>query len=112
MIPFLVRNPNAEYMSKTMLIKVIKVRDDTHMASMKIVQLKVFKIANSKLFWRSSRSQMFFKIGVLKNFANLTGKHLCWSIYSIRTPFLQNTSGGCKKVLPLLSKKVASNVLF
>ena len=28
---------------------------------------------------RSSRSQMFFKIGVLKNFANFTGKHLCWS---------------------------------
>ena len=30
-------------------------------------------------FWliRSSRSQMFFKIGVLKNFAIITGKHLC-----------------------------------
>ena len=26
---------------------------------------------------RSSRSQIFFKIGVLKNFANFTGKHLC-----------------------------------
>ena len=26
---------------------------------------------------RSSRLQMFFKIGVLKSFANLTGKHLC-----------------------------------
>ena len=23
--------------------------------------------------------QIFFKIGVLKNFANFTGKHLCWS---------------------------------
>ena len=22
---------------------------------------------------------MFFKIGILKNFANFTGKHLCWS---------------------------------
>ena len=29
---------------------------------------------------RSSRSQMFFKIGVLKNFALFTGKHLCWSL--------------------------------
>ena len=29
---------------------------------------------------RSSRSsQMFFKIGVLKNLANLTGKLLCWT---------------------------------
>ena len=28
---------------------------------------------------RNSRSQMFFKNGVLKNFAILTRKHLCWS---------------------------------
>ena len=37
-----------------------------------------------RLIWqiiRSSRSQMFFKIGVLKNFANFTGKHLCWSLF-------------------------------
>ena len=26
---------------------------------------------------RGSRSQMFFKVSVLKNFANFTGKHLC-----------------------------------
>ena len=30
---------------------------------------------------RSSRLQMFFKIGVLKNFANFRGKHLCWSVF-------------------------------
>ena len=30
---------------------------------------------------RSSRSQMFFKIGVLKTAANFTGKHLCWSLF-------------------------------
>ena len=29
----------------------------------------------------SSRAQMFFKIGVLKRFANFTGKHLCWSLF-------------------------------
>ena len=28
---------------------------------------------------RSSRLQMFFKIGVLKSFANFAGKHLCWN---------------------------------
>ena len=28
----------------------------------------------------SSSSQMLFKIGVLKNFANFTGKHLCRSL--------------------------------
>ena len=25
--------------------------------------------------------QLFFKKGVLKNFANFTGKHLCWSLF-------------------------------
>ena len=33
---------------------------------------------------RSSLSQMFFRIGVLKNFANFIGKHQCWSIFSIK----------------------------
>ena len=36
------------------------------------------------LIFRSSRSQMFFKIGVLKNFANFTAKHLCWSTFFIK----------------------------
>ena len=36
---------------------------------------------------RSSRSQMFFKKGVLKMFAIFTGKHLCWSFF-LRTTFL------------------------
>ena len=65
---------------------------------------------------RSNHSQMFFKIGVLKNFANFTGKHPCQDlpqacnfikerlqyrcfpeIYAkfFRTPFSQNTSSGC-----------------
>ena len=63
---------------------------------------------------RSSRSQMLFKVDALKNFANFTGKHLCWSLFLIkfiktrlqlrhfpatfmkflRKPFSQNTSGG------------------
>ena len=34
------------------------------------------------LIFRSSRSQMFFKISVLKNFATFTGKHLCWPSFS------------------------------
>ena len=32
---------------------------------------------------KSSHLQMFFKIGVLKNFANFTGKHLCWGFILI-----------------------------
>ena len=34
--------------------------------------------------YRSSRSRLLFKISVLKNFANFTGKHLCWSVFSIK----------------------------
>ena len=33
---------------------------------------------------RSSRSQMFLKIGVLKNFVIFTGKHLCWILFLIK----------------------------
>ena len=71
--------------------------------------------------YRSSLLQIFFKIYVLKNFANLAGKYLCWSLCLIkfqawrpaallrtdsykcfpvklekffRTPFLRNTFGG------------------
>ena len=32
----------------------------------------------------SSRSQMFFKIDVLKNFADFTGNYLFWSLFSIK----------------------------
>ena len=30
---------------------------------------------------RSSRSQMFFKKAVFKNFAIFTGKHMCWILF-------------------------------
>ena len=40
-----------------------------------LITLKVF---------RSSRSQMFYKVGVFKNFAKFTGKHLCWSHFLIK----------------------------
>ena len=30
------------------------------------------------------RSQMFFKVGVLKNLANFTGKPFCWSLFLIK----------------------------
>ena len=32
------------------------------------------------IFVRSSRLQMFFQEGVLKNLSIFTGKHLCWSL--------------------------------
>ena len=33
------------------------------------------------IMFRSNRSQMFFKIVVLKNLAIFTGKHLCWCFF-------------------------------
>ena len=33
---------------------------------------------------KSSHSEIFFKIGVLKNFAIFTGKHLCLSLFLIK----------------------------
>ena len=33
---------------------------------------------------RSSRSQMFFKMGVPKNFAIFTKKHMCWNLFLLR----------------------------
>ena len=39
---------------------------------------------------RSSRSQMSFKIGVLKIFAIFTGKYLCWSLFLIKLLNLLN----------------------
>ena len=38
----------------------------------------------SEKYFRCSRSQMFFKTGVLKNFANFTGKHLGWSLFLLK----------------------------
>ena len=51
--------------------------------------MKSFAAAKASLVFiknrcRSSRSQMFFKIGVTKNFAMFTGKHLCWSLFLIK----------------------------
>ena len=34
--------------------------------------------------FRSSHSQMFYKIGVFENFAKFTGNHLCWSPFLLR----------------------------
>ena len=46
---------------------------------------------------RSSPLQMFLKKGVVRGFANFTGKHLCWSL------FLKNLQAGglqCRKERP------------
>ena len=37
---------------------------------------------NKTSIFRSSPSQKFFEMGVFKNFAIFTGKHLCWSLFN------------------------------
>ena len=41
-------------------------------------------LASFIVFGRSIRSQMFFKIGVLKNCSIFKEKHLCWSLFLIK----------------------------
>ena len=40
-------------------------------------------------FYRRSRLQMFFKIGVLENFAKFEGKHSCWGLLFNKVACLQ-----------------------
>ena len=47
---------------------------------------------NQFLQGRSSRSQMFFKIVALKNFANFTVKHLCWSLVLMKLQTLRSAA--------------------
>ena len=49
--------------------------------------------------YRRSRSQMFFRVGVLKNFVSFTGIHLCQDLFFnkvaglfLRTPFFREHS--------------------
>ena len=44
--------------------------------------IDIDRVLNTPL--RSSRLQIFFKSGVLKNFANFTGKHLCLNLFLIK----------------------------
>ena len=43
-----------------------------------------FNHLHQRSFFRKSPTQMFFKICVSKNFANLTGKHPRWSLFLIK----------------------------
>ena len=54
---------------------------------------RILKNRRNTSLWksRSSRSQIFFKIGVPKNVANFTGKHLCWSLFLIKLKTESNT---------------------
>ena len=42
---------------------------------------EVSVLSERRDLYSSSRSEMVFKVDVLKNFVNLTGKHLCQSLF-------------------------------
>ena len=93
------------------------IRATFHFFNQKCPLLRMF-LQNSFQKWRSSRSQMFFKIGVLINFPIFKRKYLLWNPFFndlkacnfnkkrdkrfpvnitkfLRTVFLWHTSGGC-----------------
>ena len=118
-------------MTTTILLK----ENLTYSPIFKVYFMKIFAAAKASLILiktlcRSSRSQMFFKIGALKNFAIFTGKHLCWSLFLIklqaftcfpvniakfyRVAFFIEHSGGCFCRFPVLHyifKKTLLNIL-
>ena len=49
-----------------------------------MVNFKISLVENQCLPFRSSRLQIFFKVGVLKIYAIFTGKHLLWSLFLIK----------------------------
>ena len=51
-------------------------------SSLPVLFVHIGKCSSENL--RSSRSQMFFKIGVLKNFSMFAKKHLCSSLFLIK----------------------------
>ena len=46
-----------------------------------MVNFKISLVENQCLPFRSSHSQMFFKVGVLKSYAIFAGKYLRWSLF-------------------------------
>ena len=67
---------------------LLKIKVSLHNHSFKLVfqssrHLQGYTKSNSMKF-RSSSSQMFFKIGALQRFALFTGKHLCWNLFLIK----------------------------
>ena len=79
---FIVEKLCATSREKNLFIKSFRIRRWCPIKSwMKNIHRK--KLA-SVSWTRSNRLQMFFKMDVLKIFANFTGKHLCWILFLIK----------------------------
>ena len=94
----------------------------TYSSIFKVCFMKRFAAAKASLVFiknrcRSSRSQMFFKIGVLKKFAMFTGKHLCWSLFLIKLQAFRCFSVNIAKLLRAVFYRTpplaaSANILF
>ena len=57
------------------------------MVTCKKLNLKIFRVSYQELVifnlcrTKSNRSQMFFKVVIVKSFTIFTGKHLCWNLF-------------------------------
>ena len=57
------------------------------------------KMFNPLVILRSSHRRCSIRNGVLRNFAKFTGKHLCQSLFFLRTPFYRTCLGDCIYIL-------------
>ena len=64
------------------------------------------------MFYRSRRLLMIYKIGVLKNFAKFTGRHLCWSHFLIKLVIPINCSDKFQKIQRKRCKGPACSLQF
>ena len=79
-----------------------------------------FSVRREVLHQRRNRSQMFFKVGVFKNFPIFPRNHLCWSLFSIKVAGLKVFSGeyceifknSCFYKIPPVAAFVIKNVAF
>ena len=69
-------------------IKLLRLRKMIALHSIEVLSSPNLPLLFAIIFWgktnRSCLSQLFFKIVVLKTFANFKGKHQCWSLVVLK----------------------------
>ena len=83
-----INNLHINYMAAFNWIKLLRLKNILTLHSVEVSSSPNSPPLFVIVFWgetnRTSLSQMFFKIGALKNFAYFIGKHQCWSIFLIK----------------------------
>ena len=64
------------------------------------------------IIFRSRHMQMFFKTGVIRNFAICTGKHLCWSLFLIKLQAEPLPKRVLTQVIPVILAKFLRTTFF